>query len=166
VNEAQREAFLGMLQVAVMAEMSMVTDASMELFHADRAYHLACESRADALSKRRNEIRDRVHDGIELTPDERAEITRLSEEVTALHEQAAAIPSMWIYHYGDDLLYGGNHGAKTFAALAVAIAHMAQEPGGITFAGLHWCAGSGHRGTGDRYPCDAELQRERDQAVV
>lgn len=165
-DDVRKEALLGMLQVAVLAEMSQVTDASSELFQADRDYHLACESQADALNRRRDEIGDAADARPDpaLTPEEREEADRLAAEVTALRAAAKAIPSMSIYHCGDDLLYGGKHCAKTFASLAVAIAHMAQELGGVTFAGLHWCAGSGHMGTKDPYPCHAEVLREQAMA--
>jgi hypothetical protein len=64
--------------------------------------------------------------------------------------------------HGDDLMYGGKHCAPAFRALARGLACLAYLPGGITFAGHHWCVGSGHMGI--RHgggPCDAELDRER-----
>ena len=47
-----------------------------------------------------------------------------------------------------------------FTKLAKALAHLAHSPGGLTFAGLHWC-GSGHVGVDvDRHwVCDAEYDR-------
>jgi hypothetical protein len=42
--------------------------------------------------------------------------------------------------HGDDLLFGGKHCKETFAALVRALAVAAYQPGGITFAGRHWCA--------------------------
>lgn len=44
-----------------------------------------------------------------------------------------------IAEHGDDLQYGGPACAKTFNALARGLALLAHCPGGVTFAGLHWC---------------------------
>lgn len=66
-----------------------------------------------------------------------------------------------IASHGDDLLYGGKHAGQTFAALTRALAVLAHRPGGVTFAGLHWCVGSGHHGTREQTPCTAELHREQ-----
>lgn len=43
---------------------------------------------------------------------------------------------------GDALQYGGKRGeaAEVFNHLARALAALAFAPGGVTFAGLHWCA--------------------------
>ncbi|GAA4731746.1 hypothetical protein [Phytohabitans rumicis] len=41
--------------------------------------------------------------------------------------------------HGDDLLFSGRHTAAAFNALARALALMADLPGGVTFAGQHWC---------------------------
>jgi hypothetical protein len=43
---------------------------------------------------------------------------------------------------GDALLFGGKRGepAKVFNALAKGLAALAYCPGGVTFAGRHWCA--------------------------
>lgn len=68
--------------------------------------------------------------------------------------------------HGDDLLYGGEHCARAFNALAAGLAILAHRPGGVTLYGLHWCVGSGHSGvtfTGP-YWCDAEVERERASA--
>jgi hypothetical protein len=43
--------------------------------------------------------------------------------------------------HGDELQFGGRHCAKTFAALADGLAALALAPGGVTFAGAHWCTG-------------------------
>lgn len=39
----------------------------------------------------------------------------------------------------DDMLYGGRGCAEAFAAYAKALALESFQPGGVTFAGLHWC---------------------------
>jgi hypothetical protein len=68
-----------------------------------------------------------------------------------------------IASHGDDLQFGGKHCAPTFAALARGLAVLAHQPGGVSFAGLHWCVGSGHHGTREQSPCAAELAREAAQ---
>lgn len=83
----------------------------------------------------------------ELTDPERQHLASKSADALAAH--------------GDDLLYGGKHCAETFTALARGLAALAHQPGGVSFAGLHWCVGSGHLGTRDESPCAAELARER-----
>ncbi len=42
---------------------------------------------------------------------------------------------------GDALQYGGKGCREAFAAMVRALAVMAYQPGGVTFAGRHWCAG-------------------------
>lgn len=56
---------------------------------------------------------------------------------------------------GDHLLYGGPHCRTTFAAFARALAALAHAPGGVTFAGRHWCVRPDHSG------CPKEHPRER-----
>lgn len=41
--------------------------------------------------------------------------------------------------HGDDLQYGGTHCRTAFNALARGLAVAAYQPGGVTFADLHWC---------------------------
>lgn len=52
-------------------------------------------------------------------------------------EQARATAPLLAEH-GDDLLYGGPECASLAAGLARALAVMAYQPGGVTFAGMHW----------------------------
>lgn len=61
--------------------------------------------------------------------------------------------------HGDALQFGGKQSALAFNALSRGLAALAYEEGGVTFAGLHWCVGAGHRGTDDPAPCAAETQR-------
>jgi len=89
------------------------------------------------------------------------------EEMSTWDDAARQSMTTWsvdiVCAHGDDLLYGGEHCAKAFNALAQGLAILAYRPGGVTFAGLHWCVGSGHSGvtfTGP-YCCDAEMERER-----
>lgn len=63
--------------------------------------------------------------------------------------------------HGDALLFGDKHSALAFNALSRGLASLAYEPGGVTFAGLHWCVGAGHCGTDDQAPCAAEIERVR-----
>ncbi|WP_219152258.1 hypothetical protein [Amycolatopsis sp. TNS106] len=69
--------------------------------------------------------------------------------------QAASV----IAAHADDLMFRGKHTQQAFVAVSRALAILAFQPGGITFAGLHWCIGSGHRGTREQAPCAAELAR-------
>lgn len=54
-------------------------------------------------------------------------------------QAAAREASAMVAHHGDHLLYGGRHTAETFNALARGLAVGAYQPGGVTFAGAHWC---------------------------
>lgn len=56
---------------------------------------------------------------------------------------------------GDVLQYGGKGCAAAFAALARGLAIGAYMPGGITFAGLHWCAAG----------CDCPSAHAQDRAI-
>lgn len=40
--------------------------------------------------------------------------------------------------HGDDLQFGGRHTKETFNKLALGVACLAYQPGGITFLGDHW----------------------------
>jgi hypothetical protein len=51
--------------------------------------------------------------------------------------------------HGDDLIYGGRHCAATFNALARGLALLAYQPGGVDFAGHHWCT-TPHEGCPNR----------------
>lgn len=53
--------------------------------------------------------------------------------------------------------------AHAFNRLAEGLACAAYQPGGVTFAGLHWCVGSRHSGVAQELsgPCIAEVERER-----
>lgn len=69
----------------------------------------------------------------------------------AAHDQAARdrIRTRWareaaeaVAHRGDVLQYGGGkrgEAARVFNCLARGLAAAAYNPGGITFAGIHWC---------------------------
>lgn len=68
-----------------------------------------------------------------------------------------------IAEHGDDLLYPSKRKGGTawaFTALTKGLAALAFQPGGVTFAGVHWCVGSSHSGTHDEAPCAAEIARE------
>lgn len=47
----------------------------------------------------------------------------------------------YIACHGDELMYGGKKGAaaEAFNHLAKGLASLAYVPGGVTFAGQHWC---------------------------
>lgn len=58
---------------------------------------------------------------------------------------------------------GRRNTIDAFNSLAEGLACAAYLPGGITFAGLHWCVGSGHMGKPMEKsgPCKEEVERER-----
>lgn len=149
----------GMLTIAVMGEMTRVTEASMELFLADRDRWGYCTDQAAMLRSTACEKTNVPAD--ERTPEWIAEYERLGAAAEQMDKEAQQTNLGLIVAHGDDLMFGGRHCAKTFAAMAFTIAHLARHLGGVEFAGLHWCAGSGHQGTKDSTPCDAELARER-----
>jgi hypothetical protein len=57
----------------------------------------------------------------------------VEERVRAARECAGAVAS-----HGDDLQYGGKHTAEAFNKLALGLACLAYQPGGVTFMGAHW----------------------------
>lgn len=150
----------GMLTVAVMGEMAHVTEASMEMFLASRDRYLVLCEEAVMLTARVQAVYEEA-DGRELTEAERAVVEPLKERITTANKECDEGTSLGlICSHSDELMHGGKHCAKVFATLATVIAHLAQAPGGVCFAKMHWCAGSGHRGTVDRTPCNAEVARE------
>jgi len=73
---------------------------------------------------------------------------RISELASMPAEQRHAVCSRWaaeavdeIASKGDVLQYGGKRGeaATVFNHLASALAALAVQPGGVTFAGMSWC---------------------------
>ncbi|GAB1646875.1 hypothetical protein [Krasilnikovia sp. MM14-A1259] len=66
-------------------------------------------------------------------------IGRLRHVDAARRMAEAADAATVIGSHGDDLQYGGKHCADAFNALARGLAIGAYQPGGITFAGMHWC---------------------------
>ena len=88
---------------------------------ADRRHDALVETLALAVPLRIWELRGR-------TPQQRAVIARRCGQHIAEH--------------GDSLMFGGKKGAaaNAFNALAEGLAVAAYQPGGVTFAGRHWCA--------------------------
>lgn len=160
--------FLETLRLAVALELAKVTDASMDLFLVDRDRYQNCHHRADRLSTRVKEIYARAEstrpDRAELVLSEtqRAEVDRLNAEITELRTFAETKTARGLIGtYGDNMLYGGRHAGETFTALAYSLAHMAHAPGGVAFAGIHWCS-TGHVGTDHAAPCSgAETGAEK-----
>lgn len=67
-----------------------------------------------------------------MIPEQRAALGRKTADVIA--------------HKGDVLMFGGSRKGETagaFNALAQGLAAAAYLPGGVTFAGLHWCLDHG-----------------------
>lgn len=58
-------------------------------------------------------------------------------------QAAAAGASRVIGEHGDDLMFGGRRGPDALNAVVRALAVLAYQPGGVTFAGLHFCADHG-----------------------
>lgn len=86
----------------------------------DRRYDALLETLAFAVPLRIWELRDR-------TPEQRAVIARRCGQHVAEH--------------GDALMFRSKKGAAAaaFNALAEGLACAAYQPGGVTFAGRHWC---------------------------
>lgn len=61
----------------------------------------------------------------------------LPEQRQGIAQKASAV----IAAHGDVLMFGGKKGAAgdAFNSLAKGLAAAAYAPGGVTFAGLHWC---------------------------
>lgn len=69
-----------------------------------------------------------------------------------------------IAEHGDDLMYRSKRKGATasaFTGFIRGLAACAFAPGGVTWAGRHWCVGSGHQGTYGEAPCQAEIEREK-----
>lgn len=87
-----------------------------------------------------------------------AEIDRLRQVDDELRAQLIAAHTgrpvaELIGEQGDVLLYGGRGCVDAFATVARGLACLAWAPGGVTFAGLHFCA---HHEECER--ADAELE--------
>jgi hypothetical protein len=88
------------------------------------------------------------------TPDQR--MARASRCATVVGEK------------GDALQFKGQSAAarrstaEAFNRLAEGLAIAAYMPGGVVFAGHHWCVGSKHMGVEQKHsgPCLAEVKRE------
>ena len=72
------------------------------------------------------------------------EIHRVRDWSWEWRQRTAADVGEVIAYEGDTLMYGGKSGdaARVFNRLARGLACGACQPGGVTFAGLHWCAWS------------------------
>ena len=154
------ELLVTMLAIAMVGEMGRVTEASTEIVMADRDRWMQMGIRAVKLKAEAEAIHTAAEER-ELTDDERATAQRLNEEAGSLYEECdtnTAIGRLGVN--GDNLLYGGPGCAKAFATLAHTLAHLAHRPGGVTFAGYHWCT-RGHMAVpmGRFETCDKELER-------
>lgn len=76
-------------------------------------------------------------------------IARMRDWSTERRAAAAQVDADVIASHGDDLLFGGRHTAAAFNSLARALALLADRPGGVGFAGQHWCT---HPHAGCPYP--------------
>lgn len=86
-------------------------------------------------------------------------------ELAAEFDRAGRLLNADPLRHFDSMMFADNKEAPAaFALLAHVLACLATAPGGIAFAGLHWCVGSGHLATDDRTPCDAEIAAELEAA--
>ena len=70
------------------------------------------------------------------------EVARLRGASDADRLSLAAACAQHIAEHGDDLQFRSSRKGATaaaFARLAIGLACAAYQPGGVTFAGLHWC---------------------------
>jgi hypothetical protein len=67
------------------------------------------------------------------------EIMQLADATYEQRRTLAQGASRVVGSQGDDLMFGGKHGADAFAALVRGLAVLAYQPGGVTFTGLHFC---------------------------
>jgi|SRR5882724_451391 len=111
----------------------------------------------------RHRSTDRLADDISLTETLRfvvpLQIRDLQRYDARTRRGLAREDAVNVGSHGDALLFGGKHSRLAFNALSRGLAAAAYEPGGVTFAGLHWCLGAGHCGTDDPAPCAAEIER-------
>jgi hypothetical protein len=66
-------------------------------------------------------------------------ITQMRDWTPQQREAARAVDAEIISAHGDDLQYGGRHYAAASNATARGLALLAEQPGGVDFAGRHWC---------------------------
>jgi hypothetical protein len=88
-----------------------------------------------------------------LTADERAARGRAAAQIVASH--------------GDDILFRGarsGDSAAAFNALAQGLALGAFQPGGITFAGHHWC--TDHRACEEAQAATQDVDRAPDRIAA
>ena len=71
-----------------------------------------------------------------LVPMRIREIAGWSESARIRAGRACSDP---IAAHGDDLQYGGRHHRDALSALVTGLAVIAYQPGGVDFAGRHWC---------------------------
>lgn len=68
-------------------------------------------------------------------PLERTRLAQGTEE-----QRAAQLASLDTHElHADDVLYAGRYAAEGIGNLVLALALLSFAPGGVTYAGLHWC---------------------------
>lgn len=166
----RRELLLTALKAAVPIEMSRVTEASMDLLLADRDRWLVLNQRADAVMRQIKDLhataKDRDPNG-ELTEAELAKLDALAGEHKELCRQMDSETALGLMAgRADNILYGGKDCAKIFDVLARTLAHMAYQPGGVTFAKVHWCAWDHRYGFDGLPPLDAQCETAGSRKVA
>ena len=152
----RRELLLATLQAAVPVEISKVTEASTDHLVWQRDRWATVLQRADVVKRQMAAIYDTA-DGRQLTDDEQSVVGTLKAEATELYQEADRLPIGLLASSSDNLLFAtGGGSAKVLEALAYSLGHMAHSPGGVGFAGLHWCAGPHRFGIAGRTPCEWE----------
>ncbi len=68
------------------------------------------------------------------------EIMELAGASFEERQNAAVGASRSIGEHGDQLMFGGKRGPEAFTAVVRGLAVLAYQPGGVTFADLHFCA--------------------------
>ena len=86
-------------------------------------------------------------------------IVELRRMLPARRQAIAREASALIAERGDVLQFGGKEGttAGAFNALAKGLAAAAYQPGGVKFAGQHWCT--------DDFPCEHWRARRADRPL-
>lgn len=143
-----------LLTRSIDTELAKVTPASIRTLVGQVAYNRWLVGWSNALVRERTQIADDA--GTASTEDDPT-VVKITAEYDRVNKVIDADP---LRHFDVMMFTDGPESDAARDYLAFVLAHLAHAPGGVAFAGMHWCAGSGHRGTADRTPCDAEVARE------
>lgn len=127
------------LRMSIALEVPRVTESTMALVVADRDRWAYATDQADRLRASAYELTKTSEE--DRTADWLTQYEHLCAEGERTEQQANATALGLISAHGDDMLYGGPQCQRVFAAAVRTLAHLALLPGGVHFAGLHWCRG-------------------------